>query len=218
MTDVTDTRRDPYKVAGDIRANLRRIRDHYDTALDPGKANDDSLRSGGATNGEPVSLHTVDVRADTVRDLVFWVRFILDELPQHTTQDDTDRRTIYGTSIDDMGAFIDTWALQLAERMPEDAENCRKETGRHGRNLESLSKLWRSRRIQIPGRCPEQILHVSPEGVEEFTACTGDLWATMREEDAGMLPGRVECSVVGEHQWTPWQWRDLGRRIGTSAV
>lgn len=210
---MTERASDPFIVAGHIRTNLRLIRDHYDRALDPGKVNDEGESRGGATNGEPVNLHTVDVRADTVRDLVFWVRFILDELDNGPST-----RTIYGTSIDDMGAFIDTWALTLAEQMPDDAHNCRRETGRHGKNLESLSKLWRSRRIQIPGRCPEQILTVSPEGVEEFRACTGDLWATMREEDKGMLPGRVECSAGVDHQWTPWQWRDLGRRIGTSTV
>ena len=204
---------DPFTVAGHIRANLRLIRDHYDQALDPGRVNDDSDNRGGSTGCEPVNLHTIDVRADTVRDLVFWVRFILDDLTNGPST-----RTIYGTSVDDMGAFIDTWALALAEQMPDDAENCRKETKRHGEQLEGLSKLWRSRRIQIPGRCPEQILTVSPEGVEEFKACTGELWATMREEDKGMLPGRVECSQTADHQWTPWQWRDLGRRIGTSAV
>ena len=204
---------EPYKVAGDIRANLRKIRDHYDDAIDPGKINDDSDPRGGASSGEPANLHAVDVRAATVRDLVYWVRFILDEL-----EDGPSTRTIDGTSVDDMGAYIDRWALHIAEQTPEDADNCRNETKRHAHALESLSKLWRSRRIQIPGRCPEQILTVSVEGVEEFVACTGDLWATMREEDKGMLPGRVECSQVGDHQWTPWQWRDLGRRIGTSAV
>jgi hypothetical protein len=203
---------DAYTVAGKIRASLRLIRDHYDDAIDPGKLNDDSDPRGGASNGEPANLHAIDVRADTVRDLVYWVRFILDEL-----EDGPSTRTIYGTSIDDLGAYIDTWALQLAEKMPTDADNCRREMKRHGANLESLSKLWHSRRIQIPGRCPEQILTVSPEGVEEFKACIGDLWATMREEDKGLLPGRVECSAVGDHQWTPWQWRDLGRRIGTFA-
>jgi hypothetical protein len=203
---------DPYTVAGHIRANLRLIRDHYDQALDPGRVNDDSDSRGGASGCEPVNLHTIDVRADTVRDLVFWVRFILDDLTNGPTTG------IYGTSVDDMGAFIDTWALALAETLPDDADNLHKETARHGKELESLSKLWRSRRIQIPGRCPEQILTVSPDGVEEFKACTGDLEALFREEDKGLLPGRVECSATGDHQWTPWQWRDLGRRIGTSAV
>lgn len=203
---------DAYAVAGFIRASLRLIRDHYDDAIDPGKLNDDSDPRGGNASGEPANLHAIDVRADTVRDLVYWVRFILDEL-----EDGPSTRTIYGTSVDDMGAYIDTWALQLAEKMPTDADNCRREMKRHGANLESLSKLWHSRRIQIPGRCPEQILTVSREGVEELLSCTGDLWATMREEDKGLLPGRVECSATGDHQWTPWQWRDLGRRIGTFA-
>jgi hypothetical protein len=205
---------DPFLVAGHIRANLRLIRDHYDDAINPGKINDDSDQRSGATNGEPANLHAMEVRANTVKALVYWVGFIRDEMP---TGKGPSTRAIYGTTIDDLGSFIDTWALALAENMPDDADNLSKETHRHGKDLESLSKLWRSRRIQIPGRCPEQTLTVSPEGVEEFRPCTGELWATMREEDKGMLPGRVECSV-GVHQWTPWQWRDLGRRIGTSAV
>ena len=121
---------DAYTVAGHIRANLRLIRDHYDDALDPGKINDDSDPRPGGASGEPANLHAIDVRAQTVRDLVYWVRFILDELETGPST-----RTIYGTSIDDMGAFIDTWALALAEQMPEDAENCRRETGRHGKAL-----------------------------------------------------------------------------------
>jgi hypothetical protein len=205
--------RDPYDVAGSIRRNLTQIVDNYDDALlnAKGAANEIRVFGGGC---EPVSVHALDVRAAAHKDLAYWVRFALDELNGGTLT----AQTVKGAAVPDLAAFLTTWALALAEQLPDDADNLERDTGRHGSNLHALAKGWTERKMQIPGRCPVQILTVSPELVEELVPCTGTLWAVMREKDNGLLPRVVRCDQEDAHQWEPHDWRDLGRALGTSVL
>ena len=199
---------DPYVVAGHIRRALCTIREHYDAALTPPRVSDHNGGRYPAASGEPVDLHAADVRRETARDLAYWCRYVLDEVNHGNI-----RTIVRARDIAQMTRFIDTWALNLAEQLPLDADNCHREMTRNARNLEALARGWRTKRIEI-GPCPETII-IMVGDLEETTRCAGTLWAEMREDDNGMLPMSVRCDTQ-PHAWTPWQWRDLGRRLGQS--
>ena len=201
---------EPYVVAGHIRRSLISIRDHYDAALTPPRVTDDSGARYQADSGEPVDLHAADVRREAARDLAYWCRYILDEVNGGTIT-----TVVRAASITETTRFIDTWALALAEQLPLDADNCRDEMSKHARALEGLARGWRTKRIEV-GRCPETIVTMVGD-LEEMTPCTGTLWAEIREDDNGMLPTSIRCDAA-PHTWTPWQWRDLGRRLGSSVA
>lgn len=203
--------RDPYKQAGTIRRDLRTIRDNYTAALDAGKAADDCDIRTDTDAGEPVNLAAVDARADAMRDLTYWTRFILDSVNEGTI---THGPTI--VDVDDLAAFIDIWTLALCEQHPLDGDNLAKESSRHAKILEALAKGWRRKHIEV-GVCPEQVLIVD-DGYETLIHCTGTLHAVMDEDDDGMLPANVTCDATRDHQWSPWQWHDLGRRLGTATA
>ena len=199
---------EPYQTAGAIRRNLRTIRDHYDNALHPKAGAASEIRT--VASGEPVSLHALDVQTECHRGLVFWVGFILDEVNDGTITGDT----IRGRSIDDLAKFIDTWALALAEQLPDDADNLETETHEHANRLERLALGLQTKQIQV-GRCPEQLPVTDNDGTETTRPCTGTLFATLREEDNGLLPRAVRCDQSPEHEWTPAAWGALGRKLGT---
>jgi hypothetical protein len=199
---------DPYKRAGQIRHDLRRIRDHYDDALDGGQSTDESEVRAKTDAGEPVALAAIDARAGAHRDLMYWSRFILDEVNQGTI--------VHGpafVTVEALAVFVDIWSLALCEQHPLDGDNLAKEVAKHAKLLEALAKGWQRKRIMI-GACPEQILVVE-DGFETFIHCTGTLHAVMDENDEGLLPTNVTCDATRDHQWSPWQWRDLGHRIGS---
>lgn len=201
---------DAYKVAGDIRRNLHTIRDYYEAALRGSRGADENAALQGADAGEPLNLHAVDTRRATHTDLSYWVRFILDNV-----NDGKITNRMRADGIPELSAFVDTWALALAEQLPDDAVNCANDTSRHGRALEGLAKGWASKRILIPGRCPELLFVVSAQGIEELVPCEGELWSVFREEDNGLLPRSVQCDADKSHEWEPHDWTALGRRIGT---
>ena len=210
---MSESTRDPYHVAGHIRRDLWRIRDHYEAALTPAKGVDESGLTSHGQAGEPVPTTALDARHEARRDLAYWARFILDEVNGGTIT----TTPVEAASIHALVEFIDRWALALAEQMPDDADNLRTEASKHARRLEALAQGRRAKRIQV-GRCPEQHLVTGDDGLETLTPCTGDLWAVLRHDDDGLLPSDVTCDNDREHTWTPWQWRDLGRRIGTSVA
>ena len=214
---------DPYITAGHIRAALHRIRDNYDAAGDPPKHADDSDPRKGDPARPPTNLHAIDVRRDTHVDLAFWVRFILDTVNATTDPETgllvgTIRTKVDGSDIHALAAFIDTWALALAEQAPEDALNCRTDMGGHARRLRDVAHGVRVRRATV-GPCPEIILTLEADGREILTRCEGTIVSTLRERDPddeedGLLPQAVTCTLDRSHTWTPWQWVDVGRRIG----
>lgn len=197
------------RVIEDIGLALDRIERYYSTALDGPADSDDSDVRAGSSSGEPVNLAVVDVRADTWKDMHFWCRFILDEVNHGTIG------TIVRPELPDMLTFIRRWTTALVDQWPDDADNLRTEAQRHGAHLEAFARGWTVKRIEV-GRCPEQRIAVtnSPVGpVETFEPCTGTLWAMLRSQDT-MLPKVVICDAEDDHQWQPWQWAALGRRIG----
>lgn len=201
------------RVIEDIGKALDRVERYYEDALDgpKGDADDSGVRSGSSA-GEPINLHIVDVRKESWDDVHYWCRFILDEVNQGSIQ------TIVRPELPEMLAFIRRWSTAIVDQFPDDAENLRREMQRHGAHLEGAARGWTVKRIEV-GRCPEQrIVHVTGIGgepVEQFTPCMGTLWAMLRSQDT-MLPKVVICDCESEHQWQPWQWAALGRRIGQS--
>lgn len=201
------------RIIADIRRALKDIGDYYEPVLTSPRQTDASgIRAG--SSGEPVNINALDTRAETYNDLHFWCRFILDEINEGTI------RTVVRPAVPDMIAFISRWVVQIVDQFPDDADNLRREMGRHAHHLEMLSRGWTVRRIEV-GRCPEQRLVVVPGNdglpVETFVPCTGTLWALLRSQDV-LLPKKVGCDLEDEHQWAPWQWPALGRRIGTSDI
>lgn len=186
-----------------VRGDLARIRKYHEAALDGPRGTDESgIR--GSSAGEPVHLDAVQERADTINDLHFWCRFILDEVNGGTIT------TRVSPTLEDMSAFVARWYDLLREQHPGDADNLDAEMHGHAWRLECLARGWRTQRIQV-GKCPEQTVTGQP-GQETLTACTGNLWSIVRVQDV-LLPEVIRCDSVEEHQWRPWQWAALGRRL-----
>ncbi|MFK5691296.1 hypothetical protein ACI3EY_16685 [Ornithinimicrobium sp. LYQ92] len=113
------------------------------------------------------------------------------------------------------GKQIAQWLALHAEWLSahDAGEYAAHELARHGRRLRDIDLGYKSRRFQI-GPCPEETI-TDEMGVTE--ACTGGLWALIREED-NMLPDRVVCDHNGDHTWSPSQWAALGRRMGNPSA
>lgn len=216
---------DPYIVAGHIRASLHRIRDHYDDAGDPPKHSDDSDPRKGDPARPPTDLHAIDVRRDTHHDLAFWTQFILDTV-NATTDPDTGMTVgtittkVDGSNVHALAAFVDTWALALAEQAdPDDALNCRRDMRGHGDRLRDIAQGVRTKRVTV-GPCPELLMTVDESsGLEQISRCPGTIVSTLRErhpddDEDGLLPQAITCTHDRDHKWSPWQWVDVGRRIG----
>ena len=209
---------DPYVIAGHIRRALYGIIEHYDRAGDPPRVQDDGDPGReDPSSRPPADLHAIDVRREAVRDLSFWVRFILDEV---NNGDITTR--VDGHDVPEMARFVITWALALAEQHPGDAsghrEACREELSAHARRLKAVAHGTRTRRIEV-GPCPQVDLILDEDsGLEELKRCDGTIVATLTErdpdnEDDGLLPQHLTCTIDGTHTWQPWQWADVGRQI-----
>lgn len=204
--------RDRFKQAAQIRADLYKIRDYYAPALIGSAAPDDCDVKSNTDAGEPVSLHAIDVRAETMRDLTYWCRFILDELNDGTI-------THGPTSLDvpTLVEYVERWTTLITGQMHDDADNLERDMQKHADDLEALAKGWVRKRIEV-GACIAQFVTISPEGVEEFTPCKGTLHAVMVESDGGLLPSKVTCDGTMLHTWQPWEWHALGRALGTAVA
>lgn len=187
-----------------VRENLRLITVYYEPALTGHASDDENDRRSPHGAGDPAPLDAITARDAAFHDLHFWCRFILDEINNGSIT------TIVRAEIPDMAAFIERWSTAIIDQFPDDAANLDKETRTHARKLEELAQAWSTRRIEI-GRCPEQQV-TQVDGREEFTQCTGTLWALMQSADK-LLPKRIVCDQDGTHQWSPSSWRDLGRRL-----
>lgn len=195
------------RIISEVTDSLDKVEKHFDAALHAPPPRDENQGGGSSSEkADPVRIDIVQARHGAMRDLVSWVNFVLMEVNDGTISHGP-------TTVDVPGlvAFIRRWVPAIVEQCPDDASNLRKEMAKHGRTLEGLAMGWTVRRIPI-GRCPEQNVEVSPEGVEEFTPCTGSLWAELRDED-DTLPEAVVCDLSGRHRWSPWEWRHLGRML-----
>ena len=198
---------DPYITAGHIRRGIHTIRDHYTAALTPDTTTDESGIHNRTQPGEPVNLTAIDTRNAALNHLREGTQFILEHVNSGTIT-----ALVDATHPDPLGRFIDTWALAMAEQHPVYAGRYATQSERHGRRLETLAKGWRTKHIRV-GDCTEQAI-VAVDGVETFARCPGELVAVFREEDKGLLPGEVTCTVDGAHVWSPYQWHDLGKKLG----
>lgn len=204
---------DPYVTAGHIRRALYDINDHYDDALDPPAHRDDSEARGGDLARPPTNLHALDVRQAADRDLTRWVRFILDHVNDGSIEHAPD------AGIDSKTRFVNTWALALTEQHPNDASGhkdaCKEQLTRHARALKVVALGIRTKRVEV-GPCPE--MHIDDN--ESIQSCTGTVIASLTEGDpstdegGALLPEVAACTAVQEHRWHPFEWRDLGVRIG----
>lgn len=194
---------DPYRTAGQIRASLAAIRDNYEPALNGTVPRDDSdaprIR---AQSPPPISPHILDVRAAAHHDLVFFARFILEQVNGGTITTRVDAHDIHK-----LCRFIDTWAQALAEQLPDDAEQCRTDMAHHAEALRRLVNGDYTSRMVIAKTCPVPVW----QG-EAMVRCTGSLVAYVQHGDAPLPPG-VRCDVNPQHQWAPHEWPALGRRI-----
>lgn len=200
------------RLAHDITTAVNATSVYYLAAMEGYRSTDQSgIRAG---SGEPVNVNAIDARKNAYDDLHFWCRFILDQVNEGTIT------TVVRPEVPELAAFIVRWTIPLVDQWPDDAANLRKEARRHAHTLRMLSMGWTIRKVEV-GRCPEQNLVTVPGGdgqpVETLTPCDGTLWAVLRSEDA-LLPQHVMCDANREHQWQPWQWPALGRRIGQSVA
>ena len=200
---------------GDIRRALHRITDNYLATFDPGTLADESEPgTSRAASGEPVNLDHVQARAAAEKDIRYWTHFVLDEL-----EDGPTTATVHASDILGCVTLIDRWAEQIVTHHPDDADGLRSDMRRHARRLRRIALSLRTKKIHV-GQCPEIIL-TGDVGAEELTRCKGVLFALLNEEaqdddsdQIDLLPQRVVCDLETEHAWTPWEWRDLGKRLG----
>ena len=200
------SKREPYQVAGAIRASLRLIADNYDEALTGTAPRDDSDAKPKRMEAPvPVSAHILDVRRDTVHDLAFYALFILEQVNDGTISGHVD-----GGNVAALCRFVDTWAQHLAEQHPADAGQCERDMGKHGRRLQAIVKGEYTKRFRLPhglDRCPQLEWRD-----EEMVRCTGTLQAFFKQSD-DQLPPYVGCEANAEHKWAPHEWISLGRKL-----
>ena len=196
------------RTTGQIRRALHKISTHYPNTFDPGRLADDSEHHHPHASGEPLSLDHVQARAEAERDIRYWAHFTIDELDGGPTT-----ATVHASDILACITLIDRWADHIVTRHPDDASNLRRDMTRHATNLERIALSLRRRRIKV-GPCPE-----TTDVDDQPTRCPGTLHALLDEQPndledgkVDLLPARVECDTCGHH-WTPWEWRDLGRRV-----
>jgi hypothetical protein len=187
-------------VAHDIRAALIGIRNVWPAVINASKAGSSDRVTGSPAIAQAVSAHILDVRIEVQHDLRFYTMLILDQVNKGTIS-----AKVNALDIDDMGKFIDTWALHFCEQMPDDAEDCRRDLQGQAKRLLELVRGDQTHRYQI-GRCPEIGLD------EAQTRCPGELWATMRASEE-LLPKHIQCDRDNDHEWLPYQWHSLGKRL-----
>lgn len=96
--------------------------------------------------------------------------------------------------------------------------SCRAELTKHARNLKAVAHGTRTRSIEV-GPCPEVVIVIDEDNdLETFARCHGTIVAVLTERDPdneedGLLPHHLTCTIHAEHTWQPWQWADIGKRI-----
>jgi hypothetical protein len=196
---------DNYELVGSIRRDLQRIADNYDEALDPVRRAAGSPVKGSKEPPLPVSAHILDVRADAHRDLMFWARFLLDEVRDVNGAAITYR---HGTDeVASLVAFVTVWVEWLVTNMPDDADNLATEAAQHARALRAVVEEIGARRFPI-GACIEH----GTSDMGERIPCPGQMRAVLRKTD-DLLPSEITCSLDAEHAWPASEWLRLGRRI-----
>lgn len=198
---------------------------------------------GGDPAKPPVSAHVLSVRRETAECLASWARLVAEErdlrpvtgcpsprrvrvfgpMPRNGwpvicgCQHGDGLRTVrdaHPLDADDAHAvagFLITHAEWLAEH--EAGSAAVDEVKTWAQRCLDIVERNRVRRYRI-GPCPEQ---TEDEDGSPLGPCPGTLYALLREDDK-VLPRAVVCDGPQLHTWDPWQWRALGKRLGTSVM
>lgn len=192
-------------LAGQIRRDLKTIRENYDETLEPAKRTAGSQAIAATKEPPlPIGAHVLDVRIETFRNLHYWCSFILDNMRGN---DGTELTTKVELTVYGMTVFVGTWAEQIMDNFPDDAVNLAREAGKAARGLSGIVQETGVRRFTIGG-CPEH----GTSDMGERIPCPGELRAMLRKDD-DLLPSELACSVDAEHRWTASEWMQLGRRM-----
>jgi hypothetical protein len=183
---------DNYELVGSIRRDLQRIADNYDEALDPVRRAAGSPVKGSKEPPLPVSAHILDVRADAHRDLMFWARFLLDEV--RDVNGDPLQHGPTSVEVGELVPFVSRWVDWLLREMPDDGENLATEASKHARALSGIVLGPKVREWVSLGDCP---LTVARDG--ESVPCEAPLRA---------YPGKnfIACKGCGHEDTLDW-WR-----------
>jgi len=195
-----------YELLGSIRSALTAINDHYDMALIPATRPAMKLPTTPSPDAKikyapkgmkeapaPVSLDTLDTRADTTRDLRYWVGFIYDEIRDHNNQHI--RTLVDGDNIRSMTAHIARWADHIVTQHPDDAHNLNEDMTSHANKLRSLAYPDRRSYISL-GACP-----IDVDTTEGPTKCGGDV-RSIEDKDGTVTEAKCrKCGTVAVIKW-----------------
>lgn len=142
---------DNYELVGSIRRDLAMIVDYYDEALEPVRRASGSQVKASKEPPLPIGAHILDARRETVVDLTYWARFLLDEV--RDVNDQPLSRGPQSLHPDDLAPFVSTWVDWLVTNMAEDAANLSSDASKHANALKQLAAP--DRRDWMPiGECP----------------------------------------------------------------
>lgn len=197
---------DNYELVGSIRRSLADIADHYDMALIPAtmpamklpttpspEAKIKYAPKGMKEAPAPTSLDALDARADTSRDLRYWVGFIYDEIRDHNDQHI--RTLVDGDNIRSMTEHIARWADHVVTQFPDDAHNLNQDLRQHAGKLRSLAYPDRRSYISL-GACPLDI-----DSTEGPVTCGGDV-RSIEDKDGSVTEAKCrKCGTVAVIRW-----------------
>jgi len=183
-----------------IVTDLRHIRTCWPVML---TLTADTGGRGGDPAKPPIPAHVLSVRRETAECLASWARMVAEERDLHTGLDAGDAHAVAG--------FLITHSEWLVDH--EAGRDACSEVGRWAQQCLDIVERNQVRRYRI-GPCPER---TEDEDGTDLGPCPGTLYALIRAADT-MLPKFVVCDGPQLHTWDPYQWRELGRRLGTAVA
>lgn len=221
---------DAHALAGQIRRALIKITDYYDEALEPSRATSGvklptaptppdarKIKPAGRVfehSPMPLPLAVLERRLAVHKDLEFFARVVLFEVR------DIEGRPIQtqvGNDVPPLAAFLDVWALRMAEDVPAEAERCADDLTAHGEALWAL--VHPPRRLVSLGRCPFVIEdsfcrgHIRSNGEEGEAACSECEQYGPTEWWEEVLLGNPTSPVLNYEQLIPFIHRAFGRVV-----
>ena len=191
----------PYSLAASIRGSLSMIREYYDEALIPPKMTSgvrlptaavpaDQIKMKPAKKAfehppAPVSFAVLDARAAAHSDLAHYARVILNEV--RSVDGRTIQTRVDGSDVEGLTYFLETWALRMAEEVPDEAVACKADMETHANALHAFAIPIRRNWIKL-GNCPFVI-----EGV----FCHGQVRGYGEEGQATC----TDCQQYGPTEW-----------------
>jgi hypothetical protein len=125
--------------------------DMYDEVLEPVRRAAGSHVTASKEPPLPISAAILDARAEASRDLIYWARFILDEI--RDINGDLMTTRIADTAPETLVRFIVIWVDRLISEFPDDADNLAAEVSKHAGELRKFARPERREWMPI-GECP----------------------------------------------------------------